>query len=274
MRILPYVVLAFLLPPVMAAPASREYKLILDSGALKSEQAADIAAKVERTLQNLAGEKLSMVSRGKTVRDKSRTVRFIDTPGDCLLRQAGLIVRDRGDEKKRAVTLKLRGRGSEDWARHWQLKEEEDVTPPLQVTSSRSLSSKIPVATPLKTVADLLEYFPALAGLKLPTGKAVQSILQEDIREETFTLPQFKLGGRWSETELSIWYFGRETQPGLIEVSFRYEVDPADDAVTRALAERWFTLWQGASGLPVRGAETTKTAHVFRRAAGFCQVNP
>ncbi|GLR11623.1 hypothetical protein GCM10007907_04130 [Chitinimonas prasina] len=256
-----------------AAPASREYKMIVDPTAYEAYEPSEISFVIERSLLNLAKGPINLETRGKTSRDKTRAVRFLDTPGDCLLTKAGLIVRDRGNEKKRTLTIKLRGDVDGSWTKGAKVKEEEDVVPPLQIKQSRALQAKLESSATLDTIKSLQSYLPELERLGIPADKAVQPVIKESIREETFTLPEIKLGNSWAETELSMWYFGDEERPALIEASFRYEMDGNAEAneATAKVAAQWFKLWQSPSGLTPDPVESTKTAFVFKRSADFCK---
>ena len=159
---------------VAAEDMSREFKLPLQLAAFEASPEAAAAA-YARALSLLIQRSHGVDAGHASKPGKTRQVRFLDTPGTCTLRKAGFILRERADDKRHQVTLKTRSPDA-GWVMQTRLdasnaktRLEEDVSPPLEASLSRSATLTLKGAAPA-SLAAASELFPVLAGLGSGTG--------------------------------------------------------------------------------------------------------
>ena len=223
--------------------------------------------------------------------DKKRSIVFWDTADHCL-RTNGYVFRERhdfsngNDDKQREVTLKFRhpdrylAAGQDVTAADGieeDAKFEEDIKAPFQ--SIFSLSNKIPLAPEenLAKVSDILRLFPhikeGLGGCDPET--TVTPVGNYKARELVIDGSDFQLGEDpkvEAECAIVVWHdhAGGETDPEVVEFSFRYKNDDdegefieayATEVVRRAYAV--FQILQDTMGEWVDPQSLTKTAFVY-----------
>ncbi|MBB5018435.1 hypothetical protein HNQ59_001724 [Chitinivorax tropicus] len=259
---------------VKAEPLSREFKLPLLLAPFQAEN-------LDRSIQEYARQfvlatevELAAQTRGKVKKGKRRAIQFLDVPGQCTLQQAGYILRERWDAKRRVMTLKTR---SADQTRVNQLhlgdgsakgKLEEDISPPLDIKLSRSASINVD-----RTPGSVEEAAGMFSILKtLPGDAKLQAVNGLHIQEHTYTLPSIDLGGAWAEAGVTLWY-EPDSQLRFAEMSFRYDT-PADPTLAKRVAtraEQLFTALQRGEWA-ADGVTQTKTEWVYRSGdSPFCR---
>jgi len=256
-----------------AEDLSREFKLPLQLAAFEASPEAATAA-YARALSRLIQRSHGVDAGDASKPDKTRQVRFLDTPGTCTLRKAGFILRERADDKRRQVTLKTRSPDS-SWVMQTRLdtpnaksKLEEDISAPLEARLSRSATLALKGAAPasLEAASGLFPVLTTLAARDEP----LETVEGLTVREVGYQLPRWISQGVGFEADLSLWY---DSAGKLLfsEASFRYDVPAAgaDNAATQAAA-LFRAMQADASWAGTRSQ--TKTEFVYTATGGkFCR---
>lgn len=282
-----FLVSALLLP--MAALAnpdvtSREYKLLLNPANFTS---ATEAAKVNDYFTSFTSAVESAIARdvsGSLTLDKTRTVKFYDSPGTCLLDSLGYIFRERITSGQSEVTLKFRSwdpyisdfedlSGSSSQA---ETKLEADIGSkagiPYAIVYGHSTTE--PNTRNLNEFEDINVHFPGFdSNYGMPDSTSLALVGNLSIHERVYNGGVIDLGSIDAEVSMTLWYTSApsgSTEPAIVEVSFKYEDISADytkAVVNRAeqafAAMKELTSWNSTSS-------TTKTQWVYGYNPNFC----
>jgi hypothetical protein len=255
------------LTTAQAERMTREYKLDLDPHVFS---AADPAAGIERIVRLVASAAADAGVKGSPVAEHAgtRSVRYYDVPGQCLLREGGWVLRERRDGKKGDLTLKLRladrarvlatPLSARDKAR---MRLEEDVTPPATVWLSRSVTVARAQVAPLRSMQEAQAVFGVLNDLPADSVLAVvrgQDIVQTDIPTGTLHSTGLKM-----KSGITLWQRAVGAPLMAAEFSFRIVLpENADDAGVAA-ADRFYWALQARLPRSTAANDSTKTAFIY-----------
>ncbi|WP_137938419.1 hypothetical protein [Chitinivorax sp. B] len=262
---------------VRAEVSSREFKLPLQTAPFATrDDLKAVVLKYAEAQAVWAGQVTGTKVAGQVKRDKTRVVHYLDQPGECGLRAAGLILRVRANGERQVLTLKTRSADTESIQRmklneaEESAKLEEDISPPMETKVSRSVSRD--VALPPADLDSLRQLFPALNGWPLAKGP-LAVVGGTEIREETYDLPNIIFAGIKAKADVTLWYGAKDGVLRFAETSFRYAVPSAADQA-RQTADRAAKLFQAMQeGLWSAATENrqTKTDWIYDDAGkGFC----
>jgi hypothetical protein len=259
-------------------PMSREFKLPLQQDAFAKGSIDGTATAYAQSFAALVKTAHGVEIRGKAEYDKEREVRFLDTPGSCVLRGGGYILRERIFRQDYRVTLKTRST-DEAWVRATRLdapdataKLEEDVVPPANGKLSRSATIRIVPRQAPKTMAQAAELFPALKPLAAKDAP-LEPVEGLKVKETVYKLPDWKVGGTKFEAGLAVWHDAKDGRLLFVESDFSYDV-PQDPAKARELADKAQALFAAmqADSAWAGARSQTKTEFTYTAAGGkFCQ---
>ena len=276
--------LALLLASVGIAQAatpvvtSKEYKVLLKPELFTSQP---------KVASNsfLADLKASLVSAGldRTItssfsKDKTRTVRFYDSPGTCRLRDLSYSFRERVTSGDRESTLKFRSTTSATAANTTitgssssaETKFELDVTAANNIYSK---STKQPLSNSknLNKLKDVSDLYPSASSLNLPAQDAFQIVSNLTVNEITYAGPASDLGQQGAEFTVSLWYVNaNDATPAVAEASFKVEEKDGDftNKVTERSTLMFNTMKQMSSWVAANAV--TKTNWVYQYQPTFC----
>ena len=214
-----------------------------------------------------------------------RRLRFYDTPGHRLWRQA-YMVRERADERTGARELMLKYRHPDRYVAQAQdldaaqadsgkTKFEEDIKPPFQTLYSLSTTQQMASHPALNTLGDIGHLYPGLPTTLdgYQADAALTVVGSFTAQELVLTGADVQLGKdpkREAECALIAWYdvAGSALQPVVVECSFRY--GDKDGDYKSEVAQRAYDVFQrlqsAALASWVDRVSPTKTAYVYSRA--------
>lgn len=264
---------------------SREYKLLLDPGKFTYSSESSTVSSYYSAAQSQIQTAINRSVSGALAYDRTRLIRFYDSPGSCLLNSKGYIFRERVENGSSEVTLKYRGydryiadfenlSGSQPSA---VTKLEEDVTSktgqPFVVAISHATTE--PNTRTLNDFQDVNVHFPGFAAsYAIPNSTPLTLVSNFTATERQYSGPVIDLGEFDAELVLTLWYHGTPTsssKPVVAEVSFKY-ADPAAD-YTKPVVNRAATAFAALNGMSswVSTTAQTKTQYVYNLNPTFCQ---
>jgi hypothetical protein len=260
----------------LPGPDSYEYKLLLDPARFHASRLKHAIATLDGYVRESAA-RAGIAYRGTLTRLKGvRDIAFLDVPGKCTLRKANYVLRLRTKETRLLATLKFRSldaiavaaasmRPADEAAKS---KFEKDIKPPDEHVYSKSMTRPVN-AGDLQNPAALSRLFPPLRSIEIqPLGKlAIVGDVQ--IHEHVWGKTGLDFGDRKGSMSLTLWYRAADdATPAVAELSFRYAGSGSD----KAGVERASRLFERLQRLQWAMPESeTKTAYVYRLAAGFCE---
>jgi len=260
--------------------ASREYKLMLEPSNFNGTNPATAVSAFWNALQQVIASGIGRSTSGTFALDKSRTVRFYDTPGTCLLSNNKLIFRERVESGNREVTLKYRsfdrfvssyqdmsGIGGDA-----ETKFEEDLGAPYSVKYSHSTTQGISDSKNLNRMDDPIGLYPGLESYNFDDTLPIAVVGGLTVAERVYKGPSVDLGSENGAFSLTLWYAGGDlTAPLVAEISFKYKdaaEDYSENVVTRAqnlfLDMQTMTAWLAADAV-------SKTAFIYGYDPSFCR---
>lgn len=267
---------------------SREFKLMLSPERFVGPDPFNAVAAFEAELTDniLSSPELDRdadhVASELTTLKRERTVRFHDTPGDCLLRSSGYVFRERVDAldgDAREVTLKFRsldryiaaGPDMASDAEGAASKFEEDIKPPYQSVFSQSTTVPITNDKNLNRLDDPIRLYPGLSELGLDENRETALVSAITIEERAYGDLIVDVGKLTASVRLTLWYLENDLEaPVVAEISFKLESPPEDyPAKTSARAMGLFELMQGMD-FWLATDSTTKTSFVYGFDPSFC----
>jgi hypothetical protein len=205
-------------------------------------------------------------------------VRFYDSPGTCRLKNAGYMLRTRGDTAGGEVTLKFRSSrpstaaatdvsGSVSGAK---TKLEDDIMPPFKETFSHSITESLSATKNLNILNDVTDLFPGTQSLNLPKKDTLSLVGNLDITERTYAGPSSDLGSSDADFSVTLWFVGNASTPAVAEMSFKVKADNGD--FTGKVTDRSKFLFDTmrAMNLWVSMSTVTKTEWVYQYQPSFC----
>ena len=259
---------------------SREYKLMLDPALFNGANPAAAISGFQDDLEAVVQYGIGRSVSGNFTLDKTRTVRFYDTMGSCLLYSNNLIFRERIEGSDREVTLKYRSfdrfvssyqdmSGTEGDA---ETKFEEDISAPFSAKYSHSTTQGISAGKNLNRMDDPIGLYPGLETYPFDDTQSIYVVGNLTITEKVYKGFSVDLGNEDGAFSLTLWYNSTDlTTPLVAEISFKYEdndEDYSENVVTRAQALFYdmqeMGFWLSANGL-------SKTAFVYTYNPAFCQ---
>lgn len=276
--------LALLLASVGIAQAAtpvvtgKEYKVLLKPELFSSQP---------KVTSNsfLTDLKAALVSAGfdRTIassfsKDKTRTVRFYDSPGTCRLRDLSYSFRERVTSGDREATLKFRSTTSSTAANtvitssssSAESKFELDVTATNNIYSK---STKQPLSNSknLNILDDVKDLYPSTSSLNLPSQEAFNIVSNLTVNEVTYAGPTSDLGQQSAEFTVSLWFANaNDTTPAIVEASFK--VEEANGDFTNKVTERSTLMFNTMKQMSswVAANAMTKTNWVYQYQPTFC----
>jgi hypothetical protein len=259
-------------------PLSREFKLPLVHAPFAKggidEAASAYATSFAALVQKIQGVQI----KGTAEFDKAREVRFLDTPGSCVLRGGGYILRERVFRQDYRLTLKTRST-DEAWVRATRIdapeaaaKLEEDVVPPADGKLSRSATLRLVPRQAPKTLAQAADLFPALKAVA-DKDAPLQVVEGLNVKEVVYKLPDWKVGSTKFEAGLAVWNDSKDGRLLFVEADFSYDV-PQDPAMAREVADKAQALFAAmqADAAWAGARSQSKTEFTYSAAGGrFCQ---
>ncbi|WP_039913613.1 hypothetical protein [Cellvibrio mixtus] len=277
----------FTLPAaVMANPdvTTREYKLLLNpalfTSATESTKVADYFASFTGAVESAIARDVS----GSLTLDKTRTVKFYDTAGSCLLDDLGYIFRDRIENGQSEVTLKFRSPDSyiadfEDLSassNQAKTKLEADIGSKsgtaFNIVYGHSTTS--PNTRTINNFEDINVHFPGFdTNYGIADSTTLSLVGNLSIYERVYDGGIIDLGSIDAEVSVTLWYSSVPSgsqKPVVVEVSFKYE-DPSAD-YTKAVVNRakqsfdaiqTLSSWNSTSSV-------TKTQFIYQYNPTFC----
>ena len=278
-----FVALAVLLLPAClneraSAPVestSREYKLLLESHLFDRSRITATLHELDRLARNTAKQSGVTYDGSLAQLAMTREVAFLDVPGNCTLRQKGLVLRLRSKGKKTTATLKYRtphhtaimGAGNPLHRNTEESAIEVDLKPPHESIYSQSVSAKTEPGK-LKKLGDIHVLFPSLHALQENPDTGLTTV-GNPVHEEVRGKVSLGLGSNGSMS-LSLWYHAKgDTRPAVAELSFKYATvknSTADEKRARMLFNELQMLEGWLSPLAM-----TKTAFIYASNPGFCE---
>lgn len=272
--------------PALANPdvTSREYKLLLNPTLFTYTTESSQANSYFSAFTAAVEAKIARDVSGSLSLDKTRTVKFYDTAGSCLLNQLGYIFRDRIENGQSEVTLKFRSADPyiadfEDLSassNQAETKLEADIGAradnPLVIVYGHSTTS--PNTRTINNFEDINVHFPGFdANYGIADSTALALVGNLSIYERVYDGGLIDLGSFDAEVSLTFWYSSVPTasqKPVTVEVSFKYEDASAD--YTKAVVNRakqsfdamqTLSSWNSTSSV-------TKTQYVYNYNPSFC----
>ena len=261
--------------PKVRLICSREYKLILTSDRF-SDRATGATA-----LQDLVC-RLAEQLGAETERQQEQEVRqthYLDT-AELHLNRAGFLLRVRFEEADAAFKVSLKHRtpdrylaAAEDLAMSSSeddLKFEEDILPPFRSLFSQSNSLRQSAEPEIETVEHLVDLFPGLKKLDLPSRSNLEVVNRFRPHEVFVKLCKLKFGdGPKVKSGLSLWYHSiSDVWPLIAELAYDYEADGGDD-FSLPVVEGANRLYSSLLRQPgwFNADETTKTRFAYHAVA-------
>jgi hypothetical protein len=268
--------------PLLAQPnvESREYKLMLDPSLFTGSNPSTAITNFWDTLENLIETNMGRSASGSFSLDKSRTVRFYDTPESCVLKNSGFVFRERVENTNREVTLKFRSpdryisgyQNMSASSSSAETKFEEDISAPFVSKYSYSTTQGISSSKNLNKMDDPVGLYPGLEAYGFDEDEAISLVGNLEISERVYKGTDVDLGNKDGQFSLTLWYrSGFLTTPVVAEISFKYadsSEDYSEHVVTRAKAV--FEQMQSMSAWVATEA-ITKTAYVYAYNPSYCQ---
>ena len=259
---------------------SREYKLMLEPSNFNGSDPAPAVSAFWSALQQVIASGIGRSTSGTFTLDKSRTVRFYDTPGSCLLYNNKLIFRERVENGNREVTLKYRSfdrfvsgyqdmSGTENDA---ETKFEEDIAAPYIVKYSHSTTQGVSDSKNLNDMNDPIGLYPGIESYNFDDTLPIAVVGALTVEERVYKGTSVDLGSENGDFSLTLWYAsGNLTTPLVAEISFKYkdaDEEYSENVVTRAqslfIDMQTMSTWLSANAV-------SKTAFVYGYNPSFCQ---
>ncbi len=259
---------------------SREYKLMLDPTLFSGNATAAVIAywaDLEDLIESPPFDRSTDGNLDSV--SKSRTVRFFDTPGSCVLNHDGYIFRERVEGTDREVTLKFRS--ADRFISHYkdmsgsnsgaQTKFEEDISAPFTSKYSHSTTQPISSSKNLNYMDDPVGLYPGLEDQDYNLNEPIAVVGGLSVYEQVYADAYVDLGALDAEFSLTLWYpYQGASTPLVAEISFKYEdasADYSENVVNRA--QVLYTAMQGMSPW-VAPSALTKTAFIYAYNPSFC----
>lgn len=275
-------VAGFAAPAVAADPVttSREYKVMLNPSAFSGNAATAVANFWNALKALIENASIHRPTTGNLNTVSTRTVRFYDTPGTCVLDRSDYSFRERVQNGNREVTLKFRSpdrfiadkRDVEGDDNAAVTKFEEDISAPFRSVYSHSSTVPIGAGKNLNYMDDPIGLFPGLGPLGFNESEPIAIVGGLSVYEKAYEGASVDLGALLAQFSLTLWYASSSaTTPLLAEISFKYghpTADYSNNVVTRAKAlfeaMQAMTPWVAPNAL-------LKTSFVYQYDPNFCQ---
>jgi hypothetical protein len=258
--------------------ASKEYKVLLTPSNFNAQPltaANQFLSELKTNLKN-AGSDRTIDSTFSD--DEVRAVRFYNSPGTCRLKNAGYMLRTRGDTAGGEVTLKFRSSSPSIAAASdvsasvsdAKTKFEDDIMPPFNETFSHSTTEGLSATKNLNILVDVTDLFPGTRSLNLPKKDTLSLVGNLDIIERIYAGPSSDLGSSDADFSLTLWFVGNALTPAVAEMSFKVKADNGD--FTGKVTDRSKLLFDTmrAMNLWVSMSTITKTEWVYQYQPSFC----
>lgn len=270
----------------MANPdvTTREYKLLLNptlfTSATEATKVSDYFSSFTAVIETAIARDVS----GSLTLDKTRTVKFYDTAGTCVLDDLGYIFRERIENSQSEVTLKFRSPDSyiadfEDLSassNQAETKLEADIGSkagnPFNIVYGHSTTS--PNTRTINNLEDINVHFPGFdTNYALADSTTLTLVGNLSIYERVYDGGTIDLGSIDAEVSVTLWYTSVPTgaqKPVLVEVSFKYEDASAD--YTKAVVNRAKQSFEAMQTLSNWNSTSsvTKTQFVYQYNPAFC----
>lgn len=263
---------------------TREYKLLLNptlfTSATEATKVSDYFSSFTSTVETAIARDVS----GSLTLDKTRTVKFYDTAGSCLLDDLGYIFRDRIENSQSEVTLKFRSPDPyiadfEDLSassNQAETKLEADIGSksgnPFNIVYGHSTTS--PNTRTINNFEDINVHFPGFdTNYAIADSTALSLVGNLSIYERVYDGGTIDLGSIDADVSVTLWYTSVPTgsqKPVVVEVSFKYEDASAD--YTKAVVNRAKQAFDAIQTLSSWNSTSsvTKTQFVYQYNPGFC----
>ncbi|HEY8939941.1 MAG TPA: hypothetical protein VIM59_07130 [Cellvibrio sp.] len=270
----------------MANPdvTTREYKLLLNptlfTSATEATKVSDYFSSFTAVIETAIARDVS----GSLTLDKTRTVKFYDTAGTCVLDDLGYIFRERIENSQSEVTLKFRSPDSyiadfEDLSassNQAETKLEADIGSkagnPFNIVYGHSTTS--PNTRTINNLEDINVHFPGFdTNYALADSTTLTLVGNLSIYERVYDGGTIDLGSIDAEVSVTLWYTSMPTgaqKPVVVEVSFKYEDASAD--YTKAVVNRAKQSFEAIQSLSNWNSTSsvTKTQFVYQYNPAFC----
>ena len=270
----------------MANPdvTTREYKLLLNptlfTSATEATKVSDYFSSFTAVIETAIARDVS----GSLTLDKTRTVKFYDTAGTCVLDDLGYIFRERIENSQSEVTLKFRSPDSyiadfEDLSassNQAETKLEADIGSkagnPFNIVYGHSTTS--PNTRTINNLEDINVHFPGFdTNYALADSTTLTLVGNLSIYERVYDGGTIDLGSIDAEVSVTLWYTSVPTgaqKPVVVEVSFKYKDASAD--YTKAVVNRAKQSFEAIQTLSNWNSTSavTKTQFVYQYNPAFC----
>ncbi len=280
------ITLSLLSASALANPdvTTREYKLLLNPNLFTSATESTKANEYFTSFTSVVESAIARDVSGSLTLDKTRTVKFYDTAGSCLLDDLGYIFRDRIENSQSEVTLKFRSPDPyiadfEDLSassNQAETKLEADIgsktSNPFNIVYGHSTTS--PNTRTINDFEDINVHFPGFdSNYNISDSTALSLVGNLSIYERVYDGGLIDLGSIDAEVSLTFWYTSIPSgsqKPVVVEVSFKYEDASAD--YTKAVVNRAKQSFDAMLGLTSWNSTSsvTKTQFVYQYNPSFC----